>query len=49
MAILVVSDMGGFGEAHGVFWNRQLNGGGMRLTDWAVGKGLLLGEYLFPE
>ena len=38
----VGSDMGGFGKVHGGFGIVQINGGGIRLLDWAVGKGLHL-------
>ena len=34
--------MGGFGEVHGYFGIGQINDGGIRLLDWAVGKGLRL-------
>ena len=36
----VGSDMDGFGEVHGRFGIRQINDGGIRLLDWAVGKRL---------
>ena len=36
----VGSDMGGFGEVHGGFGMGQINNIGIRLLDWAVGKGL---------
>ena len=38
----VRSDMGGFGEVHGGFGIGQVNDGGTRLLDCAVGKGLRL-------
>ena len=40
----VGSDMGDFGEvhAHGGLGIGQINDGGIRLLDWAVGKGLHL-------
>ena len=34
--------MGGFAEVHGGFGIRQINDGGIRLLDWAVGKQLHL-------
>ena len=38
---LVISDMGGFREVHGGgFGIGPINDGGVRLLDWAVGKGL---------
>ena len=36
----VGSDMGGFGEVHEDLGIGQINDGGIRLLDWAVGKGL---------
>ena len=36
----VGSDIGSFGEVHGSFGIGQINDGGIRLLDWAVGKGL---------
>ena len=38
----VGSDMGGFGEVHRGFGIGQINDGGIRLLDWAVGEGLRL-------
>ena len=38
----VGSDVGGFGEVHGGFGIRQINDRGIRLLEWAVGKGLHL-------
>ena len=38
----VGSDMGGFGQVHGGLGIGQVNDGGIRLLDWAVGKGLHL-------
>ena len=32
--------MSGFREVHGVFGTGQINNRGVRLLDWAVGKGL---------
>ena len=43
------SDMGGFGEAHGGFGIGQINDGGIRLLDWAVGKGLCLMNASFQK
>ena len=36
----VGSDMGGFGEVYGGLGIGKINDGGIRLLDWAVGKGL---------
>ena len=41
--------MGGLGEAHGGFGIGQINDGGIRLLDWAVGKGLLVMNICFPK
>ena len=38
----VGSDMGGFGEVPGGFGIGQINDGGIRSLDWAVGRGLRL-------
>ena len=38
----VGTDMGGFGQVHGVFGIGQINDGGVRLLHKAVGKGLCL-------
>ena len=38
----VGSDMGGFREVHGGCRIGQIHGGGIRLLDWAVAKGLPL-------
>ena len=35
-------DKGGFGEVHGGFGIGEINDGGIRLLDWAVGKELCL-------
>ena len=43
------SDMGGFGEVHGVLGIGQINDGGIRLLDWAVGKGLRLMNICFQK
>ena len=43
------SDMGGFGELHGSFRIRQINNGGIRLSDRAVGKGLRLMNTCFQK
>ena len=45
----VGSGMGGFGEAHGGFGMGQSNYGGIRLLDWAVGKGVHLMNTCFPK
>ena len=45
----VGSDMGGFGENHGEFGIGQMNDGGIRLLDWAVGKGLHLMNTCFQK
>ena len=45
----VGSDMGGFGEVHGGFGIGQINDGGIRLLDWAVGKGLRLMNTCFQK
>ena len=45
----VGSDMGGFGEVHGVFGIGQINDRGIRLLDWAVGKGLRLMNTCFQK
>ena len=45
----VGSDMGGFGEVHGGFGVGQINEGGIRLLDWAVGKGLHLMNTCFQK
>ena len=41
--------MGGFGKVHGVFGIGQINDGGFRLLDWAVGKGLRLMNTCFQK
>ena len=41
--------MGGFGEVHGGFGIGQINEGGIRLLDWAVGKGLRLMNTYFQK
>ena len=43
------SDKGGFGEVHGGFRIGQINDGGIRLLDWAVGKGLRLMNNCFQK
>ena len=43
------SDMGGFGEVHGGLGIGQINDGGIRLLDWAVGKGLRLTNTCFQK
>ena len=43
----VGSDMGGFGEVHRGFRTGQINDGGIRLLDWAVGRGLRLMNICF--
>ena len=45
----VCSDMNSFGEVHGVFGIGQINGGGIRLLDMAVGKGLYLMSTCFQK
>ena len=45
----VGSDMGGFGEVHGGFGIGQINDGGIRLLDWAVGKGMHLMNTCFQK
>ena len=46
----VGSDLGGFGEVHSGFRIGQTNDGGIRLLDWAVGKGLcLINTFHLPE
>ena len=45
----VGSDMGGFGEVHGGFGIGQINDGGIRLLDWAVGEGLRLMNTCFES
>ena len=45
----VGSDMGGFGEVHGGFGIGQINDGGIRLLDWAVGKELRLMNTCFQK
>ena len=45
----VGSDMGGFREVHGGFGIGQINHGGIRLLDWAVGKGLRLMNTCFQK
>ena len=45
----VGSDMGGFGEVHEGFGIREINHGGFRLLDWAVGKGLHLMNTCFQK
>ena len=45
----VGSDMGGFGEVHEGFGIGQLNDCGIRLLDWAVGKGLHLMNTCFQK
>ena len=42
-------DMGGLGKVHGVFGIGQDNDGGVRLMDWAVGKGLCLMNMCFKK
>ena len=46
---LIGSDMGSFGEVHGGFGIGQINDGGIRLLDWAVGKGLHLMNTCFQK
>ena len=41
--------MGGFGEVHGGLGIGQTNNGGIRLLDWAVGKGLHLMNTCFEK
>ena len=43
------SDKGGFGEVHEGFRIGQINDGGIRLLDWAVGKGLRLMNNCFQK
>ena len=47
----VVSErfMGGFGEVHECFGIGQINDGGTRLLDWAIGKGLPLMNTCFQK
>ena len=45
----VGSDMGGFGEVNGGFGIGQINDGGIRLLDWAVGKRLHLMNTCFQK
>ena len=45
----VGSDMGGFEEVHGGFGIGQINDGGIRLLDWAVGKWLCLMNTYFQK
>ena len=45
----VGSDMSGFGEVHGGLEIGQINDGGIRLLDWAVGKGLRLMNTCFQN
>ena len=45
----VGGDMGGFGEVHGGFGIGQINHRGIRLLDWAVGKGLHLMNTCFEK
>ena len=45
----VGSDIGGFGEVHGGFGIGQINDIGIRLLDWAVGKGLCLMNTCFQK
>ena len=45
----VGSDVGGFGEVHGGFGIGQINDEGIRLLDWAVGKGLCLMNTCFQK
>ena len=45
----VGSDMGGFGEVHGGLGIGQINDGGIRLLDWAFGKGLHLMNTCFQK
>ena len=45
----VGSDMGGFGEVHGGFGIEEINDGGIRLLDWAVGKWLRLMNTCFQK
>ena len=45
----VGSDMGDFGEVHGGFGIGQINDGGIRLFNWAIGKGLRLVNTCFPK
>ena len=41
--------MGGFGEVHGCFGIGQINDGGTKLLDWAIGKGLPLMNTCFQK
>ena len=43
------SDKGGFGEVHGGFGIGQINDIGIKLLDWAVGKGLRLMNTYFQK
>ena len=45
----VGSDMGSFGEVHGDFGIGKINDGGIRLLEWAVGKGLHLMNTCFQK
>ena len=45
----VGSDVGDVGEVHGGFGIGQIIDGGIRLLDWAVGKGLLLINTYFQK
>ena len=45
----VGNDMGGFGEVHRGFGIGQINDGGIRLLNWAVGKGLHLMNTCFQK
>ena len=45
----VASDMGTFGEVHGGSGIGQINDGGIRLLDWAIGQGLRLMNTCFQK
>ena len=45
----VGNDTGCFGDVHGGFGIGQINDGGIRLLDWAVGKGLRLMNTCFQK
>ena len=45
----VGSDMGSFGKVHGDFGIGKINDGGIRLLEWAVGKGLHLMNTCFQK
>ena len=45
----VGSDMGTFGEVHGRSGIGQINDGGIRLLDWAIGQGLRLMNTCFQK